>query len=166
MSFSLSEKELLWLREHEEETLSLIEALCAIPAPSGHEEKRAEFCKKWLDACGCRGVYVDSDYNTVYPIGCDGCDDITLFIAHTDTVFPDTEPMPYSRDEEYLRAPGVGDDTASVAVLLTVAKYIAKHNIETVDLGVAVISMHAPYELVSKTDVYTAHKAFYAFLKA
>ena len=48
----------------------------------------------------------------------------------------------------------------------TVAKFIAKHNIETVDLGVAVISMHAPYELVSKADVYTAHKAFYAFLEA
>ncbi len=45
----------------------------------------------------------------------------------------------------------------------TVAKYIAKHNIETVDLGVPVISMHAPYELVSKADVYTAHKAFLAF---
>ncbi len=48
----------------------------------------------------------------------------------------------------------------------TVAKFIAKHNIETVDLGVAVISMHAPYELVSKTDVYTAHKAFLAFCLA
>ena len=48
----------------------------------------------------------------------------------------------------------------------TVAKYIANHNIETVDLGVAVISMHAPYELVSKADVYSAHKAFYAFIKA
>jgi aspartyl aminopeptidase len=48
----------------------------------------------------------------------------------------------------------------------TVAKFIAKHNIETVDLGVPVIPMHAPYELVSKTDVYTAHKAFLAFCKA
>jgi aspartyl aminopeptidase len=45
----------------------------------------------------------------------------------------------------------------------TVAKFIAKHNIETVDLGVPVISMHAPYEVVSKADVYSAHKAFYAF---
>lgn len=48
----------------------------------------------------------------------------------------------------------------------TVAKFIAEHNIETVDLGVPVISMHAPYEVVSKTDVYTAHKAFAAFCKA
>ena len=48
----------------------------------------------------------------------------------------------------------------------TVAKYIAEHNIETVDLGVPVISMHAPYEVVSKVDVYTAHQAFLAFCKA
>jgi len=45
----------------------------------------------------------------------------------------------------------------------TVAKFVAKHNIETVDLGVPVISMHAPYEVVSKADVYSAHKAFLAF---
>ena len=48
----------------------------------------------------------------------------------------------------------------------TVAKYIANHNIETVDLGVPVIAMHAPYEIISKADLYTAHQAFVAFLKA
>ncbi len=47
----------------------------------------------------------------------------------------------------------------------TVAKYIAKNNIDTVDMGVPVLSMHAPYELVSKADVYSAHLAFSAFLK-
>lgn len=47
----------------------------------------------------------------------------------------------------------------------TVAKYIANENIETVDLGVPVLSMHAPFEVVSKTDVYSAHKAFSAFCK-
>ena len=48
----------------------------------------------------------------------------------------------------------------------TVAKYIANHNIETVDLGVPVIAMHAPYEIISKADLDTAHQAFEAFLKA
>ena len=48
----------------------------------------------------------------------------------------------------------------------TVAKFIAKHNIETVDLGVPVISMHAPYEVISKADLYTAHLAFQAFFRA
>ena len=47
----------------------------------------------------------------------------------------------------------------------TVAMFIANHNIETVDLGVPVISMHAPYEVVSKADVYSTYKAFCAFVK-
>ena len=47
----------------------------------------------------------------------------------------------------------------------TVAKFIAKHNIDTVDLGVPVISMHAPYEIVSKVDVYETYRAFCAFSK-
>ncbi|MCQ2424756.1 MAG: aminopeptidase [Lachnospiraceae bacterium] len=47
----------------------------------------------------------------------------------------------------------------------TVAKYIAKYNIETVDLGVPVISMHAPYEVISKLDLYMTYKAFHSFNK-
>lgn len=47
----------------------------------------------------------------------------------------------------------------------TVAKFIANHNIETVDIGVPVISMHAPYEVVSKADVYSTYEAFCAFIK-
>ena len=46
----------------------------------------------------------------------------------------------------------------------TVAKYIADLNVDTVDLGVPVLSMHAPFEVVSKLDVYMAHKAFAALL--
>ena len=45
----------------------------------------------------------------------------------------------------------------------TVAKYIANHNIATVDLGVPVLSMHAPFEMISKSDLYEAHRAFLAF---
>ena len=45
----------------------------------------------------------------------------------------------------------------------TVAKFISKHNIEVVDLGVPVISMHAPYEIISKVDLYEAHRSFSAF---
>ena len=47
----------------------------------------------------------------------------------------------------------------------TVAKFVAGLNIDTVDLGVPVISMHAPWELVSKADVYSNYKAFLAFMK-
>lgn len=47
----------------------------------------------------------------------------------------------------------------------TVAAYLANMNIETVDVGVPVISMHAPWEVISKADLYTTHEAFVAFLK-
>ena len=48
----------------------------------------------------------------------------------------------------------------------TVAKFLAEHNIETVDLGVPVISMHAPCEVIAKVDLYEAYRAFCAFCLA
>ncbi len=45
----------------------------------------------------------------------------------------------------------------------TVAMYIAQHNVDVVDLGVPVLSMHAPYEVVSKFDVYSTYRACYEF---
>ena len=47
----------------------------------------------------------------------------------------------------------------------TVAKYVANLDIDVVDIGVPVLSMHAPYETVSKLDVYMAYKAFAEFFK-
>ncbi|MBQ3969905.1 MAG: aminopeptidase [Clostridia bacterium] len=47
----------------------------------------------------------------------------------------------------------------------TIAKYIANLNVDVVDLGVPVLSMHAPFEIVSKVDVYMAYLAFVAFLE-
>ncbi|MBE7086432.1 MAG: aminopeptidase [Clostridiales bacterium] len=47
----------------------------------------------------------------------------------------------------------------------TVAKYIANMNIDTIDIGVPVISMHSPYEVISKADLYENYLAFKAFIK-
>ena len=47
----------------------------------------------------------------------------------------------------------------------TVAKYFSYHNIDTIDLGVPVLSMHAPLEVVSKCDVYMTFKAIEAFYR-
>ncbi len=47
----------------------------------------------------------------------------------------------------------------------TVAKYIAKLDVDVVDLGVPVLSMHAPYEVISKLDLYMAFKAFVKFFE-
>ncbi len=47
----------------------------------------------------------------------------------------------------------------------TVAKFLAKLNMDVIDVGVPVLSMHAPVEVVAKTDVWAAYKAFEAFFK-
>lgn len=45
----------------------------------------------------------------------------------------------------------------------TVAMFLAALDMDVVDIGVAVLSMHAPYEVVSKLDTFMAYKAFSAF---
>ncbi|MBR6530220.1 MAG: aminopeptidase [Clostridia bacterium] len=46
----------------------------------------------------------------------------------------------------------------------TLAKYVAKLNVEVLDVGVPVLSMYAPFEVVSKLDVYAMYEASLAFL--
>lgn len=45
----------------------------------------------------------------------------------------------------------------------TVAAYLANMNMDVIDVGVPVISMHAPFEIVAKTDVYMTYRAFLVF---
>lgn len=47
----------------------------------------------------------------------------------------------------------------------TIAKFVAAMDVDTVDLGVPILSMHAPFELASKLDVWNTYKAFRAFYK-
>ena len=47
----------------------------------------------------------------------------------------------------------------------TVAKYMAKRNIDTLDAGVPVLSMHAPYETVAKLDCYMTYKGMKVFFE-
>ncbi len=48
----------------------------------------------------------------------------------------------------------------------TVAMYIAGLNVDTVDIGVPVLSMHSPFELVAKLDIYMTYKAILTFFEA
>lgn len=108
-----------------------LKELCEIPAPSHFEAARAEYCKNWLESNGAKGVYIDKALNVVFPLGCENSNKITVYAAHTDTVFPDTEPMPYYDDGEKIHCPGVGDDTASVVAVMLTAKFYIENNIKT-----------------------------------
>ena len=118
-----------FVADNKQEIYIMIKELCDIPAPSHFEHKRAEYCKKWLENIGAENVYIDDALNVIFPLNCENNNEITVFAAHTDTVFSDTEPMPYYDDGERIHSPGVGDDTASVVVLLLMAKFFVQNNI-------------------------------------
>ena len=110
-------------------TMRLTEELCKIPSPSGLEDKRAEYIKNYLHKIGYTNAYIDSAKNVIWEIK-GNTDDYVLFMAHTDTVFPDLEPLPYVDDGEIIRCPGVCDDTVCVAIILAYCQYLKEINIK------------------------------------
>ncbi len=118
---------LAWCDAHFNEQFALLRTLAAIPAPSHHEERRAAFILDWLRANGGTAAYIDPACNVVLPLGCEGRRDIRVYMAHTDVVFPDMDPLPVHEEDGRLYAPGVGDDTANVSALLLCAKFLLAH---------------------------------------
>ncbi len=105
------------------QVVELMRALCAIPAPSHHEERRAAFVQSWLNQ---RGIPSSSDgaKNVYFSFGLDAFEEIVVVMAHMDTVFPDTDPMPMREEDGKLYCPGVGDNTTNLAAMLSMAAYL------------------------------------------
>lgn len=104
-------------------TLDITRDLCHIPAPSGLEDKRAEYVLNFVKNLGFEKAYIDNAKNVIWEVEgkSKNCD---LIIAHTDTVFSDLEPMGVVEDDTYLKSPAVFDDTVNVAILLAITKYV------------------------------------------
>ena len=150
------------------EQVELLRTLGRIPAPTGHEEKRAAFVRDWLLANGAADVTVDDAKNVVCRIGPqDG--DLIVFAAHTDVVFPDLDPLPMREADGILWAPGIGDDTANLVNLLMAAKYLL-HNGLTGRTGFLIVA-NACEEGLGNLDgakaLFAAYgpqiRAFYSF---
>lgn len=135
----LSTQILQYIENHRQEAYDLLLELAQIPAPSNQEQLRAEYCKQWLEKQGAQGVYVDEALNVIYPVGCESEKPIAVFAAHSDVVFPDTQPLPLKVEGGYIHCPGVGDDTGNVAALLMAAKYIAENNLQSPDWGILLV---------------------------
>ena len=128
-----------YMDEHRQEAYELLLTLAQIPAPSHHEEQRAEFCRRWLEEQGAEGVYIDEAQNVIWPVGCTDSNPVNVFMAHSDVVFPDTEPLPLQVVDGKIYCPGVGDDTANVVALLMTAKYMAEKRLVPRDRGLLLV---------------------------
>lgn len=128
-----------YIDAHRQEAYELLLELAQIPAPSNHEEKRAVFCRNWLQKQGARGVYLDDALNVIFPVGCTRTNELVVFMAHSDVVFPDTEPLPLKVEEGRIYCPGVGDDTANVVALLMAAKFLVEYGLTPPDCGLLIV---------------------------
>jgi len=123
---------------NKDETIRLLKRITETPAPSNDEGKRAEFLKAWFSEEGIKGAFVDDVLNVVYPMGDNGTNDVVIFMAHSDTVFPDTNTIPIIEKDGLLHAPGIGDNSANLTNMLMAIKFISENNFKPKD-GLAII---------------------------
>lgn len=123
---NLAEEIDAYVQENRAATVALVRQLTAIPAPTGQEQNRASFCLDWLRRQGGDATGIDEAGNVVLPLPGEPGAPLTVYMAHLDTVFPDTEPIPVREDETRLYAPGIGDDTANLVNLLMAARFFLR----------------------------------------
>ena len=118
-----------YARSVQGELRELLRDLCTIPAPSNHEERRAEFCKAWFERNGFKDVRIDDALNVLAPVNVDldGGEELDVMMAHTDIVFPESTPLAVREEGDFWHCPGIGDDTANLVVLMVCARYFREH---------------------------------------
>jgi tripeptide aminopeptidase len=115
----------------EKETMSNHVLLTEIPSPPYKEAKRAAKFAEMIKAAGIDSVWTDTAGNVLaFRKGRTGKKRVVLE-AHMDTVFPEGTDVTVKYRGDTLCAPGVGDDTRSLSVLLTIIKVMKETDIQT-----------------------------------
>lgn len=107
--------------DHERFVEELI-ALTEIPAPPFKEARRARAYLERLRALGLVDVEMDRAGNVMGVRRGSGGGPMVAILAHLDTVFPEGTRVKVTRDGDRLSAPGVGDDTRGLALMLQVVR--------------------------------------------
>lgn len=109
---------------------TLIE-LTQIPAPPFQEAERARRFAQLLRAAGLVDVAVDAPGNVIARRAGTAGRETVAIVAHLDTVFPPGTDVTVRRRGDRLHAPGIGDDTRGLVVLLIVAEALNRARVRT-----------------------------------
>lgn len=105
--------------------------LTEISAPPFKEQQRAEAFAAKLRSVGLDSVWIDAVGNVLaYLPGTKGGKTVALN-AHLDTVFPEGTDVSVVQRNDTLFAPGIGDDTRGLAMVLTIARTMIEQQIRT-----------------------------------
>lgn len=151
-----------------EEELALLRTLATIPAPSHHEDVRAEFVARWLLEAGCPSVEIDEAKNVLCLLGNPDAEGLDVFSAHTDVVFEDRTPLPLREDDGLLYAPGIGDDTACLVGLMMATRILANnsHLLANRDRGLLVVANSCEEGLGNLLGTRTVYERFGSRIKS
>jgi acetylornithine deacetylase/succinyl-diaminopimelate desuccinylase-like protein len=116
--------------DHERFVKELI-ALTEIPAPPFKEERRAGAYLAMLQQHGLSEVQRDEEGNVMGLRRGAGGGPMLAVLAHLDTVFPEGTDVKVRRDGTRLMAPGIGDDTRALALMLSVIRAMNAAKLET-----------------------------------
>jgi tripeptide aminopeptidase len=105
--------------------------LCEIPAPPFGEAMRAAAYAQSMRAAGLTNVRIDSVGNVLGERPGRARGPHLVLSAHLDTVFPPDLPVSVTRDKNWLRGPGIGDDCRGLAVVLAVARALTAAKVQT-----------------------------------
>jgi tripeptide aminopeptidase len=119
------------VRRAEEETIQEQIRLCEIPAPPFGEAKRAAFYAQAMREAGLTNVRIDATGNVLGERRGRNARPHLVLSAHLDTVFPAEVPVRVTRDKNWLRGPGIGDDCRGLAVLLAVVRALKAAQVQT-----------------------------------
>ncbi len=120
-----------FLKEDHENSISQQLELVQIPAPTFHEEKRAEYMAEAFRRLGLSDVHIDGTGNAVGVRKGSGNGPRVLIDGHMDTVYPLDTPLIPRRDEEFIYCPGITDDTRACAAMLTLIRALNHAGIQT-----------------------------------
>ncbi len=118
MASDVYRKALATLTAEHDRTVDDIIALTQVPAPSFQETERARAFLAMAEAHGLKHLEIDAEGNVTGLRPGAGNGPLICIAAHLDTVFPAGTDLTVRREGTRLLAPGVGDDTRSLAVLL------------------------------------------------
>ena len=119
-------------RDHDRVVREIV-TLTEIPAPPFKEAKRAAAYRDMLKEAGLDDVEIDSEGNAMGLYRGTGAPGgpVVVLAAHLDTVFPMETVVKVRREGNRLYAPGIGDDTRSLAVLLAYARAMKANGVKT-----------------------------------
>ncbi len=122
----------LWyLDQHRDEQLQQWITITEIPAPSRMEQKRAAYLRQEMEKAGLAEIQQDEIGNLWGVRKGTGGGPALVFAAHMDTVHPADTPIRVRREGNWLHAPGVFDNSASLANMLAAARAMQAAGLQT-----------------------------------